>query len=196
MRTNTGTIARRQSARIRTSTSTIALVAVGCALVLAACGSSKGGGTSRSSFASAGLKFAACMRAHGVPNFPDPSGGGGINIPIGSGINPQSPAFQSAQSSCFKLLPGGGPGGRHASEQDKLRMLAMSRCMRNHGLSTFPDPVATPPSPSGGFGFAFGSPGAFIAVPQSLIQSPAFNQAARACGLPGAEAPPKRAAAG
>jgi hypothetical protein len=181
---------------MRTSTGTIALVAVGCALVLAACGSSKGAGTNRSSFASAGIKFAACMRAHGVPNFPDPSGGGGIDIPAGSGINPQSPAFQSAQSSCFKLLPGGGPGGRQASESDKLRMLKMSECMREHGLSTFPDPVATPPSPGRGFGLAFGSPGSFIAVPQSLMQSPAFNQAARACGLPGAGSPPKRSPAG
>jgi hypothetical protein len=181
---------------MRTRTGTIALVAVGCALALAGCGSSKGGGTSQSSLASAGLKFATCMRAHGVPNFPDPNGGGGIQIPIGSGINPQSPAFQSARGACAKLLPGGGPGGQHASEQDKLRMLKMSQCMRNHGLTTFPDPVATPPQPGGGLGLAFGSPGSFIVIPQSLMQSPAFNQAARACGLPGAGVPRKRAAAG
>jgi hypothetical protein len=75
-------------------------------------------------------------------------------------------------------------------------MLAMSQCMRKHGLATFPDPVATPPSPSSGFGLAFGSPGSFIAIPQSLMQSPAFDQAARACGLPGAGGPPKRASPG
>ena len=65
-------------------------------------------------------------------------------------------------------------------------MLAMSECMRRHGLSTFPDPVSTPPQPGNGLGLAFGAPGSFIAVPQALMNSPAFNQAAAACGLPGA----------
>jgi hypothetical protein len=58
--------------------------------------------------------------------------------------------------------------------------------MRKHGLSTFPDPTTTAPAPGAGFGIAFGAPGSFIAVPQSLIQSPAFNQAAAACNFPGA----------
>jgi hypothetical protein len=38
------------------------------------------------------------MRAHGVPNYPDPLPGGGFNIP--STINPQSPAFVAAQDAC------------------------------------------------------------------------------------------------
>jgi hypothetical protein len=49
------------------------------------------------------LAQAACMRTHGVPNFPDPnfSGGGvGVKIANGSGINPQSPAFQTAAKAC------------------------------------------------------------------------------------------------
>jgi hypothetical protein len=129
------------------------------------------------------------MRSHGVSNFPDPGGGGGIKIPDGSGINPQSPAFQSAQRACASLLPGPGSLGGQASERDKLRMLAMSRCMRAHGLPSFPDPVTKPPAPGTGFGIAFGRPGAFIAVPQSMVQSPAFNAAASACGLPGARGP-------
>jgi hypothetical protein len=126
------------------------------------------------------------MRAHGVSGFPDPSSGGGIQIPAGSGIKPRSPAFQTAQKACSNLLPRGGPMGGHASEQDKLRMLAMARCMRGHGFPTFPDPVASPPQPGAGFGLAFGAPGAFIAIPSSIIQSPGFSPAARACGLPGA----------
>ena len=55
------------------------------------------------------------MRAHGVTNFPDPSGsGGGINT-RGTGIDPRSPAFAAAQTVCFKLLPGGGPNAQKAS---------------------------------------------------------------------------------
>jgi hypothetical protein len=63
------------------------------------------------------LKFSKCMRSHGVPNFPDPKfTGGGISIRIGgntgSGLNPNSPAFQAAQSACGKYmhLPKGAPG--------------------------------------------------------------------------------------
>ena len=50
----------------------------------------------------AALRFAQCMRAHGVPHFPDPRfpAGGGIAIagPVGNDSN--SPAFQHAQQVC------------------------------------------------------------------------------------------------
>jgi hypothetical protein len=87
------------------------------------------------------------MRSHGVPNFPDPSSGGGIQINSSSGINPFSPAFKAAQSQCAKLMPGGGPGAHGPpSEQAKQLMLAVSRCMRAHGVSGFPDPTLSPPA--------------------------------------------------
>jgi hypothetical protein len=125
------------------------------------------------------------MRSHGVPSFPDPtSGGGGFQFSA-TGINPASPAFQSAQKSCSSLAPGP-PGGGQASEARKLRMLKLSECMRAHGLTSFPDPTSTAPAPGPGLGIAFGAPGAFIAVPQSMIQSPGFQRAAAACGFPGA----------
>jgi hypothetical protein len=160
-----------------------ALVLVGFAVLLAACGSSGGSGQGANS-AAAGIKFADCMRSHGVPNLPDPGSGGGIKINANSGINPQSPAFQSAQKACTKLLPGGGPLQEHASEARKLQMLRLSECMRRHGLSAFPDPSSTPPSNASGAGLAFGAGGSFIAVPQSLLQSPGFSAAAAACGFP------------
>lgn len=65
------------------------------------------------------LKFAACMRSHGVPNFPDPqvsSGpGGGVAVRIGgpgSGLNPNSPAMKSAAQACGSIIgKAPGPGG-------------------------------------------------------------------------------------
>jgi hypothetical protein len=52
----------------------------------------------------AAVKFAQCMRAHGVPSFPDPvfPAGGGIGLGPGPGstINSDSPAFQHAQQAC------------------------------------------------------------------------------------------------
>jgi hypothetical protein len=63
------------------------------------------------------LKMAACMRAHGVPNFPDPKvgtgpGGKGIAVSIGGGgtgvggnkLDPQAPAFENAQKVCMPLM--------------------------------------------------------------------------------------------
>jgi hypothetical protein len=175
----------------------VMLVVAGCALAVAACGSSgKPSNASSSSADVSGIKFADCMRSHGVSNFPDPgSGGGGVKISPSSGINPQSPAFQSAQSACSKLLPGGGPLKGPVSESRKLGMLKLARCMRAHGLTTFPDPTATPPSPGAGFGVAFGAPGSFIAVPQSMMQSPAFRQAAAECGFPGGRGGGKKSVA-
>jgi hypothetical protein len=51
------------------------------------------------------LKFAQCMRSHGVPNFPDPNptNPGVVHL---VGVDPGSPQFQSAQKSCESLLPG------------------------------------------------------------------------------------------
>jgi hypothetical protein len=59
-----------------------------------------------------GLKFARCMRSHGVPNFPDPKAmpGSGANqaarLPGVTGQELQSPDFQAAAKAC-----GGGPKG-------------------------------------------------------------------------------------
>jgi hypothetical protein len=52
------------------------------------------------------LNFSKCMRAHGLPDFPDPSPGGGIQIQgtAGSDLNPDSPAFQAAQKVCQPIL--------------------------------------------------------------------------------------------
>lgn len=47
------------------------------------------------------LRYSRCIRAHGVPNFPDPTSQG-IKISPSSGINPNSPAFLAAEKSCQK----------------------------------------------------------------------------------------------
>jgi hypothetical protein len=64
------------------------------------------------------LRFAKCMREHGIDVHASTSGGG-VQIAIqgrlgsGGGPNPESPAFQAAQKACQGLLPfkGPGPGG-------------------------------------------------------------------------------------
>jgi hypothetical protein len=53
------------------------------------------------------LRFVACMRAHGLPTFPDPQvNSGGIGLQLPKGASPNSPVFQAAQQACKKLMPG------------------------------------------------------------------------------------------
>jgi hypothetical protein len=65
------------------------------------------------------LKFSACMRSHGLPNFPDPKfSGGGAKLTLdgkGGGLNPNSPVFQAAQKACESVLPGGKGGPKTSS---------------------------------------------------------------------------------
>lgn len=56
------------------------------------------------------LRLARCMRAHGVPKFPDPTSEG-IRFSPSSGINPNSPAYRAAEKRCQRYsLTLGGPG--------------------------------------------------------------------------------------
>ena len=57
------------------------------------------------------LKAAACMRAHGVPNFQDPTfTGGHVSLHRPAGISLTSPVGLRAAHTCVKLIPAGLPG--------------------------------------------------------------------------------------
>jgi hypothetical protein len=149
-----------------------------CSVVIAACGSSRhpaGAGASSGPL----LRYAQCMRAHGVPNFPDPSATGGLAIP--NGINAESPAFKSAEQACASLAGSSG-GTVGSSESRNLQLVALARCMRARGVPDFPDPTSTPPPPS--TGNVIGGNGTYLALgtPEQQ-QSPAYKRAAVACQL-------------
>lgn len=57
------------------------------------------------------LAYSRCMRRNGVPDFPDPTSSGTIQLAVGNGLDPGSPLFQAAQKACFARQPGGGPKG-------------------------------------------------------------------------------------
>ena len=159
----------------------IAALAIGCATAVGACGSSgHSASSSHASLYAAGIKFADCMRAHGVSSFPDPSGGGGgVNL-AGTGINPQPPAFKSARVACARLAPGGAPGGVRATESQFLTALGFAKCMRVHGFPDFPDPtrVDSPPGP-----ILIVGNGLFFRVSPSFDPTtPAVKRAVAACG--------------
>jgi hypothetical protein len=120
------------------------------------------------------------MRTHGVPNFPDPGSTGVIQLAPGSGLDPASPAFKSAQASCTKLLPGGGPRGAPPppSASEVRAALAWAQCIREHGVPNFPDPSTSSSTP----GLVFRGV-VFPVGPSFNPQSPAFKQAQTACGF-------------
>lgn len=138
------------------------------------------------------LKYSECMRASGEPKFPDPSPGGGFQFQSGSGVDPASPAFKTAQAKCQKFNPGaGGPASGPTTPptaQWLAHMVKVSACMRRHGVPGFPDPRTSIPSnpfPAGGAGVISDIEGVILIFPSTLdMQSPSFTQAAAACGFP------------
>jgi hypothetical protein len=144
--------------------------AIGLSLLASACGSSSakvaqvgtGSGTNAGQHPQT---FSACMRSHGVPNFPDANTDGRIHA---AGIDKSSRAFQAAYRSCRALEPGG-QLSEEARTQLQQQLLAFAKCMRAHGVHTFPDPMITA---DGHFG---------MGTQRIDPNSPIFTAAASAC---------------
>jgi hypothetical protein len=132
------------------------LATAGIALLVAGCGggnspnTTAGGSNGPASGAQAAYRFSACMRSHGVPNFPDPvvhtsAGSQSVGIRV-TPTETGSPAFKGAQKACQGII-GGPPNAnpqqlaaqQHAHAE---HLLAFARCMRTHGITSFPDPTA------------------------------------------------------
>jgi hypothetical protein len=133
------------------------LLLVSASLMLAACGGSSGGSSTASNQAVGGggsdashaaapnrlVRFAQCMRANGVPNFPDPVNGH-LMLQAGPGnLNPSSPAFQTASQACKSLAPSGTVGSAQSAQGSGKEVL-FAQCMRSHGVPNFPDPKELP----------------------------------------------------
>lgn len=103
--------------------------------------------TNPASNVSQGVKFAQCMRSHGVSKFPDPDPSGQLTIDAvanGSGVDTNSTAFQQALGACKTLQPAGFTGTpRSAQQQDAA--LEFAQCVRANGVADFPDPTANGP---------------------------------------------------
>ena len=86
------------------------------------------------------LQYAACMRSHGVPDFPDPTvqnGSVGFSITAGDGVDQNSPQYQSARQACSSLRGG---GTANSGSGNLAKELKFAQCMRSHGVPDFPDP--------------------------------------------------------
>ena len=164
-----------------------ALLGVGCVVVLAACGSTHSTGYHNRHYPygapNVPISMSKCMRANGVPNFPDPRegpNGGGVGWPGGGPVMISSdvllimgqqlagPVVASAAKSCREYMGGSGAPPT-VPEGERVAAIANAECMRKHGVPNFPDPT-----------FSGGQFNAQLAGVNP--QSPAFKQAAAACG--------------
>lgn len=131
----------------REDTGTAAMAAlIGLALLTAGCGGSNGPGVAGSGSNQAQfVAYAQCMRSHGVADFPDPTTppGGGVAFSIHGGpasdLNPNNPTLKAANQACRTLLPGGQPAPLQPSPKIAAE-LRWARCLRSHGVPSFPDP--------------------------------------------------------
>jgi hypothetical protein len=129
--------------------SLVALIGAGCgsnaATGSAGSGANTGSGASSASASRAdtqatkrekGVKFAECVRAHGVPHFPDPDATGNFNF----GVDVSAATFTAAVNACKALQP---PGtlSAHRSASQQSAALRFAACVRANGVPDFPDPV-------------------------------------------------------
>jgi len=82
------------------------------------------------------VKLAECIRAHGVPHFPDPDAKGDFAF----GIDVSPAVWQHATQACKDLTPPGTFSGKRSPKQqsDALRF---AECVRRNGVKDFPDPA-------------------------------------------------------
>jgi hypothetical protein len=143
----------------------LAVIASGCG------GSSAGTGSSGGSKREALVAFSACMRKHGVANFPDPTASGsGTKLSL-EGIDTNAPTFKSAQQACRRLLPGTPTKQEQAARLGQA--LDYAGCMRKHGVPKFPNPKL-----SSGGGIEWGELGPRVGADPN---SPRFKAAEDAC---------------
>ena len=85
----------------------VAVLTAGCGVVHVHVGSSGGSASTGPATYRAELAYAQCMRAHGLPGFPDPNPSGGPGIHVHMSANGPAPR---ANAACQHLLSGGSTG--------------------------------------------------------------------------------------
>jgi hypothetical protein len=141
---------RTASSRALTTAAVVGLLS----LLAAGCG---GGGspgvasisssttTATTTTKSGALAYSGCMRSHGVPNFPDPAGGGAITkqAAVRAFKEVSNSQVLAAQTACKNLQPNGGELSQAQRAQRLGDLLAFARCIRTHGVQSFPDPTSS-----------------------------------------------------
>ncbi len=136
-----------------------AIVAIGVLPLVACSGSPSSAGSggapnATGSTAPSAVGYSACMRSHGVPDYPDPDSSGQLPKGDAQQFGVSTSQYGSAQQACQYLLPTGG-----SLQQQEYQCMQnsdcpsalvqqmlgadrrLARCMRSHGVPNFPDPT-------------------------------------------------------
>jgi hypothetical protein len=102
------------------------------------------------------VAYAACVRAHGVPNFPDPGSAGQVLKADPQQLGISGSQLEAAQQACAHLVA---PTGETAEQQEETQcamsgacspavvqhwmsgLRRLAQCLRSHGEPNWPDPV-------------------------------------------------------
>jgi hypothetical protein len=126
---------------------TVALIGAGCSNGSAENGNTGTGTSSSSGTTGSGannklsardkaVKFAECIRAHGVSDFPDPNEKNQFEY----GVSVTVAVWTRATTACKDLQPPGTLSGKRSTKQQSAA-LRFAQCVRDNGVKDFPDPV-------------------------------------------------------
>jgi Tfp pilus assembly protein PilV len=137
----------RRTLRPLAALAILAVISAGCSNAAAQTGTNSSAANTNAATRQQAAKFAECMRANGVREFPDPDASGTYTIDglaNGSSLDTSSAAFERAIAACKDLQP---PGfiGHTRTAQEQENALKFAQCIRNNGVKDFPDP--TPDGP-------------------------------------------------
>jgi hypothetical protein len=82
------------------------------------------------------VKFAECIRAHGVRDFPDPNEKNQFEY----GVSVTPAVWTRATTACKDLQPPGTLSAKRTPKQQSAA-LRFAQCVRDNGVKDFPDPV-------------------------------------------------------
>lgn len=160
-------------------------VLVAAALLLSACSSDAPGpqpttdasSPDATSAAPDAVAYAQCMRDNGVPGFPDPNSSGEFAITSDTlGVSLESEQYLDAEQTCAPLLPLRNTDPEQ-QEADYQARLAYAQCLRDEGVTDFPDP----PAPTDGPHVESNSAGSEQGGPDVDLDSAQFQAAHAAC---------------
>jgi hypothetical protein len=115
----------------------VALIGPGCASNDTAHTSATATATAKKASArEKAVRFAECIRAHGVADFPDPNAKNEFEY----GVSVTPAVWKRATTACKELQPPGTLSGKrtHKEQSDALKF---AQCMRDNGVKDFPDPA-------------------------------------------------------
>jgi hypothetical protein len=119
---------------------TVALISAGCGSnapsETGTASSSGTGGNKNATDQDKAVKFAECMRANGVPDFPDANAKG--QFVYGVSVSPA--VWTKAVDACKDLQPPGTLSAKRSPKQQSAS-LRFAQCIRENGVKDFPDPA-------------------------------------------------------